>query len=58
MAMAVLGLVTALSARAAAPIESGRDYHSFANLDSFRVSNIVLELRVDFEAKQLHGAVT
>ena len=40
-----------------APIQSGLDYHSFANVDEFRVTKLELDLRVDSEAKVLHGVV-
>jgi aminopeptidase N len=40
-----------------APIQSGLDYHSFANIDQFRVTRIELNLRVDFVNKVLFGAV-
>ncbi|MGE0583274.1 MAG: M1 family metallopeptidase [Steroidobacteraceae bacterium] len=40
---------------AATPIESGRDYHTLANVDEFRVRHLGLDLRVDFEARRLVG---
>jgi aminopeptidase N len=40
-----------------APIQSGLDYHSFANIDQFRVTRVELNLRVDFVNKVLFGAV-
>ena len=40
-----------------APIQSGLDYHSFANIDQFRVTRVELNLRVDFPNKVLFGAV-
>jgi leukotriene-A4 hydrolase len=40
-----------------APIQSGLDYHSFANVEQFRVTHMELELRVDFTNKVLFGAV-
>ena len=40
-----------------APIQSGLDYHSFANIEQFRVTHIELNLRVDFPNKVLFGAV-
>jgi leukotriene-A4 hydrolase len=40
-----------------APIQSGLDYHSFANVEQFRVTHLELELRVDFTNKVLFGAV-
>jgi aminopeptidase N len=40
-----------------APIQSGLDYHSFANIEQFRVTRIELNLRVDFVNKVLFGVV-
>jgi leukotriene-A4 hydrolase len=37
------------------PIDAGLDYHSFANVDQFRVTHIDLDLRVDLEAKEISG---
>jgi leukotriene-A4 hydrolase len=37
------------------PIEPGLDYHSFANVDQFRVTHIELDLRVDLEGKTISG---
>ena len=37
------------------PLQSGLDYHSFANVDQFRVTHIDLDLRVDFHNKVLFG---
>jgi leukotriene-A4 hydrolase len=39
------------------PIEPGLDYHSFANVDQFRVTHLELDLRVDLEAKTISGVV-
>jgi leukotriene-A4 hydrolase len=41
----------------ASPIESGLDYHSFANVDQFRVTHIDLDLRVDLKDKTIDGVV-
>jgi len=38
-----------------APIDAGVDYHSFANIDQFRVTHIELDLRIDLEAKVISG---
>ena len=38
-----------------APLQSGLDYHSFANVEQFRVTHVDLELRVDFHNKVLLG---
>jgi len=40
-----------------APIQSGLDYHSFANVEQFRVIRVDLDLRVDSAAKVLRGGV-
>ncbi|MGD0502437.1 MAG: M1 family metallopeptidase [Steroidobacteraceae bacterium] len=40
-----------------APIQSGLDYHSFANIEQFRVTRVELNLRVDFVNKVLFGVV-
>jgi leukotriene-A4 hydrolase len=49
----------ALPAAAAnpSPIEPGLDYHSYANVDQFRVTQIELDLRVDLEGKVISGVV-
>jgi len=57
-----LGLLLAGSAAAAAPpglapIQSGLDYHSFANIEQFRVTRLDLDLHVDFGARVLRGRV-
>jgi aminopeptidase N len=36
-------------------MQSGLDYHSFANVEQFRVSHVELDLRVDFHNKVLFG---
>jgi len=38
-----------------APIQTGLDYHSFANVEQFRVTHVELNLRVDFVNKVLFG---
>jgi hypothetical protein len=58
----VLGLLLAGSGSAAtpadlAPIQSGLDYHSFANIEQFRVTRVELDLRVDSDARVLRGVV-
>lgn len=40
-----------------APIQPGLDYHSFANVDQFRVTRVELDLRVDFFFKTVRGVV-
>jgi aminopeptidase N len=37
------------------PIESGLDYHSYANVDQFRVTHLELDLRIDLEGKTITG---
>ena len=53
-------LVCAAGVAAAAdlnPIQSGLDYHSFANTEQFRVTHLELNLRVDFTNQVLIGVV-
>jgi leukotriene-A4 hydrolase len=38
-----------------APLQSGLDYHSFANVEQFKVVHVDLELRADFRNKVLFG---
>ncbi|MGO4891379.1 leukotriene A4 hydrolase C-terminal domain-containing protein [Flavobacterium sp. W21_SRS_FM6] len=38
-------------------IQVGKDYHSFSNPDEVKVTNLVLDLTVDFEQKMLSGSV-
>ena len=56
-----LGLLLAGSAYASTddlePIQSGLDYHSFANIEQFRVTRLELDLRVDSDARVLRGVV-
>src|SRR5277367_1444672 len=40
-----------------APIEPGFDYHSFANVDQFRVTHIEMDLQVDLDSKVIDGVV-
>lgn len=56
MTLVMAGLVCA--GEAPPSLQVGRDYHSFANVDQFRVSHIALNLKVDFERRELYGAVT
>jgi aminopeptidase N len=58
-AAAVMSAGPAASAAGAdlAPIQSGLDYHSFANTEQFRVTHIEMDLRVDFRNKVLFGVV-
>jgi aminopeptidase N len=39
------------------PIEAGLDYHSFANVDQFKVTHLDLDLRVDLQDKTISGVV-
>lgn len=62
MRLCIAGLALACAASAAAgaelpPIEPGLDYHSFANVDQFRVTHLELDLRVDLEGKVISGTV-
>lgn len=59
--LAGAGLGCALAAPAAnadlEPLQSGLDYHSFANIEQFRVTRLELDLRVDMPGKVLDGVV-
>src|SRR5258708_30896035 len=62
MRVRVGGLVRACAGWPAAgadpsPIEPGRDYHFFSNVDQFRTTYIELDLRVDLEGKVISGVV-
>ena len=48
---------SAASAADSSRLEPGFDYHSFANVDQFRVTHIELDLRVDLDFKTISGAV-
>src|SRR5271170_979344 len=39
------------------PLEPGVDYHSYANVDQFRVTHLDLDLRVDLVLKSISGVV-
>ncbi len=60
LVLACLSRVAAADPRAdasLAPIQPDLDYHSFANVEQFRVIRFELALRVDFNNKVLLGAV-
>ncbi len=62
MRVRVAGLVLACAGLPAAgadisPIEPGLDYHSYANVDQFRVTHVELDLRVDLAGKVISGVV-
>lgn len=62
MRVAAAGLVLACAGLPAAgaglaPIEPGLDYHSYANVEQFRVTHIELDLRVDLDSKEISGTV-
>lgn len=40
-----------------APIEPGFDYHSYANVDQFRVTHLEMDLQVDLDTKVIDGVV-
>src|ERR1700727_2956311 len=40
-----------------APIEPGFDYHTYANVDQFRVTHIEMDLQVDLDNKVIKGTV-
>jgi len=50
-------VAAAAAATDLAPLQPGLDYHSFANVEQFRVTHLELDLRVDFTNKVLFGAV-
>jgi len=56
---AALVVAWALPAAAAdpAPPDPVVDYHSFANIDQFRVTHVELDLRIDLDAKVISGIV-
>ncbi len=58
---AVMALAASAAAAAAgpdlAPLQPGLDYHSFANVEQFRVTHVALNLRADFTNKVLFGVV-
>jgi aminopeptidase N len=59
-AIASLALLVSCAAQpvadtASAPLQSGRDYHTLANVDEFRVRHLALDLTVDFDARRLAG---
>ncbi len=58
--MMCIALMSAGAAPRAAdwsPIQSGLDYHSFANTDQFRITHVDLDLRVDFDSQTLRGQI-
>jgi aminopeptidase N len=62
MRVAAAGLVLACAGLPAAgaglaPIEPGLDYHSYANVEQFRVTHIELDLRVELDSKEISGTV-
>jgi hypothetical protein len=58
--MAGLALACAGASAAAdtGRIESGFDYHSYANVDQFQVAHLDLDVRVDLSTKEIYGFVT
>jgi leukotriene-A4 hydrolase len=54
-ALALFGCGSVCAAADLTPIQSGLDYHSFANIDQFRVTRLELDLRVDPFFKTLRG---
>jgi leukotriene-A4 hydrolase len=55
--LAALALVCVTSRAADNAIEPGFDYHSFANVDQFRVTHIEMDLQVDLDNKVIDGVV-
>jgi leukotriene-A4 hydrolase len=56
-ALVLCGCAWGAEATDFAPIQSGLDYHSFANVEQFRVTRLELDLRVDPYFKTLRGVV-
>jgi leukotriene-A4 hydrolase len=54
--VAAIACSSSVAAADLEPIQSGLDYHSFANVEQFRVTRVGLSLRVDFRNKVLFGA--
>jgi leukotriene-A4 hydrolase len=54
--VAALALAGAARAADLEPMQTGLDYHSFANVEQFRVTHVELNLRVDFRNKVMFGA--
>jgi aminopeptidase N len=52
------GLQCSAASADAGPIDPGFDYHSYANVDQFRTTQLDLNLRVDFKFKTIVGSVT
>jgi aminopeptidase N len=50
-------LTASANAASPPPIELGRDYHSYANVNQFRIEHLSLELQVVFEQQRLSGVV-
>lgn len=57
LAAAAAASAGAVPAADLAPIQPDLDYHSFANIEQFRVTRLELDLRVDSTAKVLRGVV-
>jgi len=51
------GCVWAVTPVELAPLQAGLDYHSFANIEQFRVTRLELDLHVDMTNKELDGVV-
>ena len=57
-----LAICCALGGQATAaepgPIDPAFDYHTYANVDQFRTTHLDLDLRVDFQFRNISGSVT
>jgi len=53
----LFALMTAAAVGDLEPLQPGLDYHSFANIEQFRVTRLELELRVDSSDRTLSGTV-
>ena len=58
MCLATGALIAAAQAwGASAPMDATFDYHSYANVDQFRVTHLELDLRIDLKNKEIDGIV-
>lgn len=56
--MSAVNLATAAATHDLSPLQPGLDYHSFANIEQFRVTRIELDLSVEMTFKVLRGSAT
>src|ERR1700755_973237 len=53
--LAAGALIAGAQAGGAAVPDAAFDYHSYANVDQFRVTHLELDLRVDLKSKEIDG---